>query len=82
MKTPQQQSDNQKDAASQSGLASRPFATPESAQLAEQQTQSSSFSFVDIGIVQPKMTVGTPNDPLEQEADTVARQVVDQITRG
>jgi len=79
VKTPQQQSDNQKDAASQSGLASRPFATPESAQQAEQQTQSSSFSFVDIGIVQPKMTVGTPNDPLEQEADTVARQVVDQM---
>ncbi|MEQ8753318.1 MAG: DUF4157 domain-containing protein [Coleofasciculus sp. G1-WW12-02] len=29
--------------------------------------------------LQPKLTIGQPNDPYEQEADRVARQVVDQI---
>ena len=48
-------------------------------QTPHSQPTSSNFSFADVGILQPKMTVGTPNDPLEQEADTVARQVVNRI---
>lgn len=43
---------------------------------------STSFNFADINVVQPKLTIGEPNDPYEQEADRVASEVVEKIHNG
>lgn len=43
---------------------------------------STSFNLADIDVVQPKLTIGEPNDQYEQEADRVASQVVHQIHSG
>ncbi len=40
---------------------------------------STNFNFADISVLQPKLTIGKPNDPYEQEADRVASQVVQKI---
>ncbi|MBT9315964.1 eCIS core domain-containing protein [Leptothoe spongobia] len=87
MKTSHRFPDPQKGTAPQlqNALQTRPFASQpatEPTQLDGQTPQSLSFSFADIDIVQPKVTIGTPNDPLEKEADAVAHQVVDHINAG
>lgn len=71
-------------------LAPRPFAAqakPEEVALIE--TQKLNSNPADFSILepqggrslplQPKLTIGAPNDPYEQEADRVAAQVVQQI---
>ncbi|MCT7966857.1 DUF4157 domain-containing protein [Laspinema sp. D1] len=74
-------------------LKPRPFAEPaqtESATTPELQTQVESgqvggdrLSRLDISAppsIQPKLTIGAPDDKFEQEADTIARKVVKQIS--
>jgi hypothetical protein len=71
----------------------RPFAQPaqtESATTPELQTQVESgevggdrLSRLDVSAplpIQPKLTIGAPDDKFEQEADTIARKVVKQIS--
>ncbi|MCT7984923.1 DUF4157 domain-containing protein [Laspinema sp. A4] len=69
---------------------SRPFAAPKSASSqtpevqakAKTQSQSNRLSYVDFSVpptIQPKLTIGAPGDKYEQEADTVARKVVQQV---
>ncbi|MEM8808308.1 MAG: DUF4157 domain-containing protein [Cyanobacteria bacterium P01_G01_bin.38] len=40
------------------------------------------FHFANLGVIQPKLAVGAPNSPAEQEADAVAGEVVKTITDG
>ncbi|MCT7973038.1 eCIS core domain-containing protein [Laspinema olomoucense] len=74
-------------------LKPRPFAEPaqtESATTPELQTQVESgqvggdrLSRLDVSApppIQPKLTIGAPDDKFEQEADTIARKVVKQIS--
>jgi hypothetical protein len=77
-----------------SQLRSRPFAPPAQPETSQQETpdlqtqlenaQRFGHSFSKISasrpsIIQPKLTIGTPGDKYEQEADRVAAQVVQQI---
>ncbi len=39
----------------------------------------STFNLSDMSVVQPKLTIGEPNDKYEKEADQVAHQVVEKI---
>ena len=59
-------------------------------QTLQEQTQHSDFDFTEVPVfasnqtenlspIQPKLTIGQPNDKYEQEADQVAHQVVNQI---
>ncbi|MCT7989849.1 eCIS core domain-containing protein [Laspinema olomoucense] len=71
----------------------RPFAMPaepEAATAPELQTKAepgqiggSRLSRIDVSApppIQPKLTIGAPDDKYEQEADTIARKVVKQIS--
>lgn len=63
---------------------------PKDLSTQEERLQQPGFNFADIPIfapnqaahsppIQPKLTIGQPNDKYEQEADAVAHQVVNQI---
>ncbi|WOD37086.1 DUF4157 domain-containing protein [Nodosilinea sp. E11] len=76
-------------APSSNPLAPRPFAQPADAVEAVSEPQSVGSPTVEFSVfsadsgfppsVQPKLTIGAPNDPYEQEADRVAKQVVQRI---
>jgi hypothetical protein len=72
------------------GLSHRPFASPledktsPTTDVSDSVSQPANFSIFAPADgapppLQPKLTIGAPNDPYEQEADRVAAQVVQQI---
>ena len=66
--------------AEKSPFSSRPFAEPAALEVASAQPNTLHYSLRTISLaVQPKLTIGQPNDKYEQEADRVAEQVVQQI---
>ena len=61
-------------------FSSRPFAEPAAPEVTSAQPNTLHYSLRTISLaVQPKLTIGQPNDKYEQEADRVAEQVVQQI---
>jgi Domain of unknown function (DUF4157) len=75
------ESKNSSPAMTHSHLQMRPFATADQAQSQQQSESSrrSDFNLASLSI-QPKLTIGQPNDKYEQEADRVAAQVVKHIS--
>ena len=55
---------------------------PHSNPIPNTSTTSTNFNFADVNVLQPKLTLGEPNDPYEQEADRVASEVVKKIHSG
>ncbi|WOD37085.1 DUF4157 domain-containing protein [Nodosilinea sp. E11] len=86
-----QQSDHSTSRPSQIGFASRPFATPPKSEAEPRTPQTDSEPAPKAGYtlfaeggrtlpIQPKLTIGAPNDKYEQEADRVAKEVVQRLS--
>ena len=61
-------------------FSSRPFAEPAAPEVTAAQPNAPHYSLRTISLaVQPKLTIGQPNDKYEQEADRVAETVVQRI---
>ncbi|MEO1447544.1 MAG: hypothetical protein AAFV46_15175, partial [Cyanobacteria bacterium J06635_11] len=45
-------------------------------------TSRNTFSFANMSVVQPKLTIGEPDNEFEKEADHVASEVVQRINGG
>ncbi len=66
--------------AEKSPFSSRPFAEPAAPEVTAAQPNAPHYSLRTISLaVQPKLTIGQPNDKCEQEADRVAKEVVQRI---
>lgn len=50
--------------------------------VAQSADKQATFDFSNIDVVQPKLTIGEPDDKYEQEADQVATEVVQRINDG
>ncbi|NEQ53881.1 MAG: DUF4157 domain-containing protein [Leptolyngbya sp. SIO3F4] len=57
----------------------QPTLTSPDAGTTRSASHHNTFHFANINVIQPKLTIGEPNDPLEKEADQIAHEAIHTI---